>query len=260
MTSHPDAALTSTFTRVGELTLHAEVAGPVGGRPMVMVPGLAVSTYLRPTQRALAVDGWRVWRLDLPGYGRSPRPPRSWRSWRRVDLVDLADLTADWLDAVGVPSVDLLGHSMGTQVGAHVAARHADRVRGLVLAGPVVDPAYPRAWRLALRWLRDAGHEPPSLLARQAPEWLRTGPRRVAATMAATLRDPFPETLDAVRSPVLVVRGRHDRLSTPSWARSLADGPGRTYVEVAGAHCGPYALPREYARVIGARLRDVPAG
>jgi alpha-beta hydrolase superfamily lysophospholipase len=42
----------------------------------VIVPGLAVSRYLRPTADRLAEHGVRCEVLDLPGFGASANPPR----------------------------------------------------------------------------------------------------------------------------------------------------------------------------------------
>ncbi|UQA91182.1 alpha/beta fold hydrolase [Streptomyces halobius] len=46
----------------------------------------------------------------------------------------------------------LLGGSFGCQVAVVAAARHPDRIAGLVLVGPTVDPAARSFVRQLLRW------------------------------------------------------------------------------------------------------------
>jgi pimeloyl-ACP methyl ester carboxylesterase len=47
----------------------------------------------------------------------------------------------DWLEAADLPSVAVLGNSFGCQVAVELAVRHPDRVAGLVLVGPTMDPS-----------------------------------------------------------------------------------------------------------------------
>lgn len=65
--------------------------------------------------------------LDLPGHGQSSiRLPGT-------SLIDLASFIARFLDAIDVPKVHLVGHSMGGGIAAQLALSHPDRVVSLVL-------------------------------------------------------------------------------------------------------------------------------
>ncbi|MEU8687310.1 alpha/beta hydrolase [Streptomyces sp. NPDC048665] len=102
---------------------------------MVCVHGAGVSSReFRPFTEIL---GHRhdTWTVDLPGFGASagPRHPLVLRA--------LADLLVEWLTAVDLDHVVLLGGSFGCQVAVDAAVRHPDRVVGMVLVGPTVDPA-----------------------------------------------------------------------------------------------------------------------
>lgn len=86
-------------------------------------------------RRALEAAGFRVLALDHPGFGASPSPPVSapLEAW---DPVTSAAEALDRLKRTHDPAKPLLlvGHSMGTGVGARLAASRTD-VDGLILMG-----------------------------------------------------------------------------------------------------------------------------
>ncbi len=65
--------------------------------------------------------------LDLPAFGKSPRPQKSWRT------EDYADAIAAHLKAINSPPIIWAGHSFGGRVGVQLASRHPELVAGLVL-------------------------------------------------------------------------------------------------------------------------------
>ena len=141
--------------------------------------------------------------------------------------------------------VVLAGHSSGTQVAAHAALRRPAKVAGLVLASPTVDPVA-RSWlRLFVRWRLDGRHEPPGLSESHRPEWKRAGMRRLVHTVRIHLADRLEETVQRLDVPVLVLRGRDDRLSTDDWAGRLG-----SLVHVPGAHTFPWAAPDAWSAPI----------
>ena len=78
--------------------------------------------------RWFAHHGQRVLAFDLPGHGRSLGPPLA-----------SVEAAADWvlaaLDAAGVASAALVGHSMGSLIALEAAARAPARVSKLVMVG-----------------------------------------------------------------------------------------------------------------------------
>jgi pimeloyl-ACP methyl ester carboxylesterase len=76
--------------------------------------------------RSFAYHGFGVLAPDLPGHGRSGGPPLA-------SIAALADWTAAVLDAAGVRTARLVGHSMGSLVALAAAARYPDKVSALGL-------------------------------------------------------------------------------------------------------------------------------
>ncbi|MBN8528021.1 MAG: alpha/beta hydrolase [Caulobacterales bacterium] len=80
-------------------------------------------------------DRYRIWAPDLRGHGATtlPTATEGRRGWNDHGA-DLAAL----LDATDGPPMVLAGHSMGGTAGLLAAAARPERMRGLVLADPVI--------------------------------------------------------------------------------------------------------------------------
>ena len=78
--------------------------------------------------RSFAHRGVGVLAPDLPGHGRSAGRPLG-------SIAEMADFTAALIDAAGVRSARLVGHSMGSLVALEASARHPDKVSALGLIG-----------------------------------------------------------------------------------------------------------------------------
>jgi Predicted hydrolases or acyltransferases (alpha/beta hydrolase superfamily) len=68
--------------------------------------------------------------LDLLGFGESERPKIHYSIQLQVECLD------EYLKALHVPEVYLIGHSLGGWIAASYALNYLDRVRGLVLVSP----------------------------------------------------------------------------------------------------------------------------
>ncbi|OEI69979.1 alpha/beta fold hydrolase [Curtobacterium sp. ER1/6] len=116
---------TTVATAVGPVVVHHR-AGP---DPVLLLHGVAGS-WTTWTPFLAATDGLGARGLvlvDLPGWGSSPAPGTPFT----VD--DGARVLVEVLDALGLPSVDVVGHSMGAFVGLHLALVAPRRVRSLGL-------------------------------------------------------------------------------------------------------------------------------
>lgn len=225
------------------------------GTPLICLPGgpMRASTYLG-TLGGLAAHRQLVL-LDLRGTGDSAAPddPATYRCDRQAE--DVEALRAH----LGLERVDLLAHSAAGDLAALYAARHPERLRNLVLVAPTtratgIPVAVPEAREAAaLRrsepWYEDAlaaleeiwaGRMTGELRARTRPflygrwdaaaqEHAAGSPAQINAEAAAEYVaegafDPAATVpaLRALETPVLVLAGEYDTITTPDRAAELA--------------------------------------
>lgn len=242
------AITVANYTRVDGRWMHARVSldrAPAGAPVVVLVHGIGVSSrYMVPLAAQLA-NHFRVFAVDLPGYGRSDDPGRVLR------LPELADALSLWLESMHLGPVALLGNSFGCQIVVELAVRDPQRVSAVVLQGPTIDPSARSIPRQLLRSLR-SGRESPSLGLVTARDYAACGLGRVAETFRIAVRDPVEHKLPHVRAPALVVRGSRDAVVSEQWAEQVAHllPHGRLAVVPGAAHAMNYTNPLELARVV----------
>lgn len=195
---------------------------------IALLHGFAAGPFTwRDTALRLRDGGHRVMALDRP--------------WVALEEQVHATLTA--LDAAGMNRAVLVGHSAGAEVAVAAAAQAPERVRALILLGPVLgrgappiaralartpgtDRVAPAMLRAACRAflpralgsvMRSAGPLDPSVVEGYRQPLLEPG---VTESLWAMTRadPPGDELLAAARNllhPCLVVVGDHDRWTTP---------------------------------------------
>jgi len=154
-----DTAETSHFLKVNGINLHYVTWGEFT-RPehaVLLVHGLTASylewSLLGPS---FAERGWYAIAPDLRGRGQSEKPPHGYGiPYHANDLLALCD-------ALNLPTVQIIGHSLGAQIGYFSAAIHPKRLGRLVLvdAGGRASPDVLQAIGPALQRL---GNTYPSL-------------------------------------------------------------------------------------------------
>ncbi|TPW75576.1 alpha/beta fold hydrolase [Schumannella soli] len=109
------------------------------GRVVVLVHGIASSSVTFQNLVPLLTPNHRVIAIDLLGFGRSPAPADA-----EYTVAEHVDAIARAIDRLHLRApFTLVGHSLGTILGARYAATHPRRVRHLVMVSPplYVDPA-----------------------------------------------------------------------------------------------------------------------
>ena len=136
------------------------------GRPLLLVHGLTGSTLnWRRNIPALARDAG-VYAIDLLNMGTSERVPGL-----DAGLAATADRVAACMDALGLAEAEIVGHSHGGAVALMLAARHPERVRGLILFAPA-NP-YSTAGDTLIRFYGSSLGTALARLAPSLPRWVQ---------------------------------------------------------------------------------------
>lgn len=250
-----------------------------GDPPVILLHGFGEHLGVwRPVQERLA-RRHRTVALDLWGFGASARPPQAKPAQWVDEVVGL-------MDALEMPRAVLVGHSLGGRVALMSAARHPDRVAGVVLIDADWGQAphgYVLVWLLAhtpaLPMILGKLRSNPRHLQRMSkmivtpnhaltPEMLEGlhRPRRVKGTVAAwrslaqapPLRD-LRRLPERVTCPATVLWGMDDPV-VPLWAgRKLAARLGCeiAVMEQCG-HFPPEEYPEETAEIVQRFLDRLP--
>lgn len=186
-----------------------------GAQTVVLVHGIGMGQQYFGLLREALLDELDVVALDLPGFGSSPEPAEP------LPMPELADLVARALRGTAHEPIIALGHSMGTQVVAELAARHPDLVERVVLIAPTVNPRERNGWAQALRLLQDIANDPPIVMLVGAHMYLQAGPRWFLRKLGSMLDHDIREVLPRIAQPALVIVGEDDKVSPVGWASEV---------------------------------------
>lgn len=119
---------------VGRDLIHYEVLGR-GGRPVVLVHGwLGSWRYWVPLMQQLHMR-YRVYALDLFGYGDSEKNPARYSVERQAEMLEV------FMTELHIPKAAFIGHGLGAMVVAEFAFQHQKtRVpRAMLISTPLFD-------------------------------------------------------------------------------------------------------------------------
>lgn len=253
------------------------VFASTGGRPfdpalpaVIFLHGAGFDrTTWRLQSRWFAHHGRSVLAVDFPGHGWSGGTPLP-------SIAALADWTAALIDAAGLESAALVGHSMGALVALETAARFPGKVRALGLCGVAAEmPVHPemiesaragtvKVERLMTFWgigsaLHRGGmvspglwlrHESLAVLARNRPGTIHTD------LVACNAYKEAPARAAAVRCPTVLVLGDGDLMTPAAKARPLAAAiAGAESVTI--ADCGHFMMVERPDQTLAALRRHV---
>lgn len=237
------------------------------GPPVLFLHGIRTSSSMWRAQiGALADRGIESLAIDLPGHGT--------RMGEDFSIESATAAIDDGIAALGEP-VLLVGLSMGGYLGMHYAARHPERLRGLVAAscGAIPRPIFIGGYRAvaaAIHRLPDRGSALNDGLARLlvrepglsdllsggiALEVMQSGLRSIG-----TLR-PLDD-LAAYDGRVWLVNGRYDHIRFDERRMLRASRHGSLTVIPGATHLASLVQPQAFTDAVLAawrELADVPA-
>jgi pimeloyl-ACP methyl ester carboxylesterase len=202
--------------------------------------------------------------VDHRGHGRGLRSPSDF------ELHDAADDAALLLQQLGIEQVVTVGYSMGGPISMHVARRHPQMVRGMVVQATALE------WRATpwerVRW-KGVGVLGSVLRSRAYQRWIRHGIRRLlgpnhplqpfvpwlasevhrndagAIVQAGRALGRYDATswAGALGKPAASLITTKDRLVPPNKQRALAAALDAFVVELPDDHLASWTSPAKFA-------------
>ena len=176
--------------RYGQLHVHNSIPSGGGfeeGTPLLCLHSIPHSGRVFVPFLAVFGAGRSVFAPDLPGFGNSDPPPS------RAGVAEHAAAIGDFLDAMRLRQIDLLGHRFGALVAAELAATRPTQVKRLVMASPP--------------YAAETGGPPPTASG--------------ATAAAAELAYPLRARLTPLAVPILVLRLGDEAAANKELARDL---------------------------------------
>ena len=267
------------FLRIGDQLVHVEQAGE-DGEPVVLLHGFGGSTYSWRRVLPGLAESFRVMAIDLSGFGYTQRPrlPESYSREAQGELVLRV------MDALGMESAHLIGHSYGGGITLWLARYRPERVRSMVLvdsSAPTyandrrsrlaalrpVTSLFLRSWVLRpatvrkalLRSFHDGALVTPELVQAYYERLRVEGVADAYYGLTAPSRGPAdPVRLEEIRTPALVVWGRHDVIIPLPGGQRAAQRLQRatfTVLENSG-HVPMEEQPEDFLKVVVPFLKD----
>ena len=202
------------------------------GPPVVVFPRDVIPPTPNPFLERLE-EQHTVYVVDLPGFGRSPRPP-----WLRT-VTQLATLGGHAIEHLGLPPCALVGMGFGGWVAADLATQAPGRFEALVLASPWgVKPTSGEIADFVLfdlaEWAARGFHDPDRYTASCGDDVefdvLRSWDNARESVMAVAWKPighsrPLAQMLSLLRTPTLIAWGAEDQIvpatCASDWASAL---------------------------------------
>jgi len=237
------------------------------GQPVLLVhgsgPGVTAWANWRLVIPKLA-EQFRVVAPDMVGFGYTERPPGQsydMKAWLRHAL--------DFMDAMEMEQVDLVGNSFGGALALALTAYHPERVRRLVLMGSVgvpfeITPGLDDVWGYQpsvenMRRLVDIFAYDPALASDELAQMryeasIRPGVQEAYAAMFPAPRQRWVDAMvtpdDRIRGieqETLIVHGREDQVIPVETSQKLHQLIDRSQLHLFG-RCGHWTQIEHNAR------------
>ena len=250
-----------------------------GGEPVILLHGWFHDSQMWSKNIDSLAGAFKVYALDLWGFGYSTREPLDYGYPLYVDQL------LKFMDALNIQKASLVGQSMGAGTSILFSTQHRERVDKIVLAcsGGMPNPpllmtritCLPGAGELLFKLSgsrrgilkRVFIHDEKSISGRYFEDLIRF--HQIKGTTEALLislrKNFFDKLLDKIHGlgemdlPMLIVWGRHDRSIRLELGLQMHEILRGSHLEVLehSAHCPNYEQPKEFNDIIMGFLLNI---
>ncbi|MBV1885524.1 MAG: alpha/beta hydrolase [Parvibaculaceae bacterium] len=244
--------------KIGSLNLYWERAGKQGTPPLLVISGTGSDLRRKPNFfDSPLVQDFDVASYDQRGLGQSDKPDADY------SMAQYADDAAAMLDHLGWENVNVMGVSFGGMVAQHLALRHPNKVKNLVLActspGGAGGASYPLHKVADMEPFARAEKMLPLYDTRQTPQWIEDNPDIYKMMLKFMTDDPYADeegrkegalkqlkarsthdcwdNLATITCPVFLAAGKFDAVALPETQQAMLSRlPNATLSLYEGGH------------------------
>jgi pimeloyl-ACP methyl ester carboxylesterase len=234
-------------------------------RPPVLLLHGGGGSHLSWPPQIRRLNGQRVFTLDLPGHGKS-------EGLGRQEIAEYGNAVLEFMKAVRLSSVVLVGFSMGSAIALSIALKYRKRVLGLGLVGSGAKmrvaastlemAASPSTFPAAVQTIIENSYSStadPRLKELAAKQMLETRQAVLYGDFIACDAFDIMEDVKRIRVPTLLICGSADRMTPTNRSEYLQDqieGAELHIIEGAG-HMVMIERPDEVASLLADFLNQI---
>jgi pimeloyl-ACP methyl ester carboxylesterase len=246
-----DAFSNRQTVEVHGYTIHVRKSVTHKALSVLLIHGLGTSSDSFIRYARLLSLTYNVYCIDLPGYGKTPKPADT------LSLEDMAELVNEYVrTSIQAPCV-IIGHSMGCQIVARSITTKPQLFIKAILLSPTINMYERSAFKQSLRLTQDVLIESPPSNFVVFTNYVRMGLLRYAKTLQFMLDDAIEQRLTDNSIPLFIVRGSKDRVVPRKWTHYLHSiTPQSQHKEIVGApHLVQFMKAEELTRVTNGFIR-----
>ena len=254
---------------LADLRLNAEISGPVGGPPVVLLHALGTNLTLWDQVIPDLPPSCRILRYDQRGHGASDAPPAPYAMGTLIRDAERM------MDHFALRDAVVVGLSLGGLVAQGLAVKRLDLVRGMVLSNTAAKIGTPQLWASRIAEVRRDGlgdyaagamarmfgrsHASMAGVARVRDMLTQTAVEGWSGCAAAIAGADFYTPTASLTLPTLVIAGANDGSTPPDLVSETADLiRGSRFEIMRGAgHLPMVEKPTDYAALISEFLRSI---
>lgn len=237
------------------------------GEPLVMLHGWGANIeLLQPLADKLVNHGYKIYMLDLPGFGESDTPPHTYT------VFDYAQFCIAYLDYFSLDRIHLFGHSFGGRLGLILASDYRERINKMVLSdsagiktkAPLTKQIHLKSYQLIRDSLYTLGATSLANTLREAynQRYASADFKQVSGVMRETFVKVINQDLldhaSRVAVPTILIWGDKDE-ATPLWqGKKLEETiPDSALIVYEGAgHYAYLEFPQKTANIMHALFKE----
>lgn len=236
--------------------------------PILILHGWNLSSKnFRQLQKELSYKGYKVYCIDLPGFGATKVPKISYK------LSDYVEFVKGYLVKNKLSKIILIGHSFGGRISIKIAAENPKIVHALILTGaPGINPV-PRSKILLFLYLAKAGKrlfslpvlagiqdKARNLLYRiaRASDFYNTD-EKMRETFKNVIKEDLVPYMKRIIAPTLLIWGAEDRMVPVEIAAKMNKMINKSKLVVINEarHGVPWTHPKEFADEVEKFLKNL---